>query len=159
MNLGEAEHRKTTEHWKYQQGFSCINTGNHLCLIKVLLCLESGVVLRLAQRYNELFIKTLDIWHLFKGVYCGQTCLVLAPNLLIGSIVPLNETSWLPTVWGHVAAIHRRHLICPTSPRRLLCGRKKLVKGQLYFLTRPVALCTVSKRPVFSPSRSSSTNL
>ncbi len=40
------------------------------------------------------------------------------PTRTVGSIVPLNEISWLCTVWAHVAAIDRRHVIPPARSSR-----------------------------------------
>lgn len=102
-------------------------------------------------------------WHMapFKGLMWLDLP-GFPPTLPVGSIVPLHETSWLSTVWAHVAAIDGRHTISPTRSRRPPHGcrnhwKDSSTSSQTW--PSPGALCTVSKRPIFSPSSSSSTSV
>lgn len=84
------------------------------------------------------------------------------PTLSLGSIVPLNETSWLSPVWAHVAAIDGWHAISPTGSSRPPRGcrnhwKDSSTSSQTW--PRHGAICTVSTSPILSPCRSSSTSV
>lgn len=54
----------------------------------------------------------------FKGVLMWLDLPGFHPTLTVGSIVPLNETSWRSTVRAQVAAIDGRHAIFPIRSSR-----------------------------------------
>lgn len=112
MQRAEKRHRKAATRWLWQ-----INNLEHM--VRITMFLYCDLYLASACFSTVIWwIIQKNSWHnstfFLKKVWCGLDLPGFSPTHTVGSIVPLNETSWLSTVWAHVAAIDGWHAISPT---------------------------------------------